>query len=53
MPDKMYLVITIRKEVATSEEGTSLFQNVKDRFADKPELAISGHITNHFSLETE
>jgi len=51
MPDKMYLVITLRKEVADREEGNTIFELVKTRLADRPDVEVKGHVTNHFDLE--
>jgi len=50
MADKMYLVVTIRKEVADRVEAKAIYDNVKDRFVDKPELDITGHCSNHFDI---
>lgn len=49
----MKLVITIRQEVRDSDEGTEAYQWVKDHIADRPDLKISGHLTNHFEPEPE
>jgi len=51
MADQMYLVITIRKPVPDRETGSTIFQLVKQRLEDRPDLEISGHVTNHFNLE--
>ncbi len=47
----MQLVITLRKEVADRDEGEALFTLVKTRLEDKPEVKVTGHVTNHFELE--
>ena len=44
----MKLVITIRQEVPDRDEGIEAYEWVKDHLAEKPELKISGHVTNHF-----
>lgn len=44
----MYLVVTIRKDVADRDEGEALYELVKQRLADRPNVKISGHVTNHF-----
>jgi len=49
--EKMYLVITLRKEVPDREAGKAIFDTVKQKMADHPEVIISGHVTNHFNLE--
>jgi len=50
--DKMYLVVTVRKEVADREEARAIYDNVKVKLADKPELIITGHCSNHFDIES-
>lgn len=47
----MDLVITLRKEVANRDQGELIYQLVKQRLEDHPEVKITGHITNHFDLE--
>lgn len=49
----MQLVITVRKEVPDAEAGETIYDLVKDILKDKPNLVITGHITNHFDLEPE
>lgn len=49
--DKMYLVITLRKEVPDRETGKAIFDLVKQKMADRPDVIIAGHVTNHFNLE--
>ncbi len=51
MSNQMELVVTLRKAVADRDEGVALFNLVKTRLEDKPEVIISGHVTNHFSVE--
>lgn len=52
MPDdKMYLIITLRKEVPDREAGKVIFDLVKERMADRPDVTVTGHVTNHFDLE--
>lgn len=51
MPDKMYLIITLRKEVPDREAGRAIYDIVKARMIDRPDVTITGHITNHFDLE--
>lgn len=48
----MQLVITLRKEVADRDEGQAVFEQVKQKLADKPEIKVTGHVTNHFEPET-
>jgi len=51
MTEQTYLIVTIRKEVLDKEAGKTLYATVKERFKDRPDLDISGHVTNHFSME--
>lgn len=47
----MYLVITLRKQVDDPEEGLHIYKLVKQKLADRPDVEIAGHITNHFDME--
>lgn len=47
----MQLVITIRKEVEDPEEGRHIYELVKERLADREDVTITGHISNHFDRE--
>ena len=49
----MYLVITLRKEVADPDEGLFIYNLVKERLNDHPEVEITGHVTNHFQIDEE
>ena len=49
--DKMQLVITLRKEVEDPEEGQQIYDLVKDRLADREDVEVQGHLTNHFREE--
>ena len=51
MADKMYLVITLRKEVPDREAGRVIYDIIKDRMADRPDIITTGHVTNHFDLD--
>lgn len=51
MPDAMCLVITLRKEVPDRETGKAIYNLVKDRMVDRPDVIVTGHVTNHFDLE--
>ncbi len=46
--DKMYLIITLRKEIPDREAGKAIYDLVKERMADRPEVEIQGHVSNHF-----
>lgn len=47
----MKLVITLRKEVTDRDQGELIFNLIKQRLEDRPDVEITGHITNHFDLE--
>jgi len=49
--DKTYLTITLRKEVETSEEGRIIYDLVKQRLADRPDVKISGSCSTQYDLE--
>lgn len=51
MADKMYLVITLRKEVADAPEGKVIYNLVKEKMADHPDVEVKGHVSNHFDLD--
>lgn len=53
MADKMYLIITARKEVPDRETGRSIYDLVKQRLTDRPDITVTGHVTNHFDLDQE
>jgi len=52
MQEQMYLVITVRKPVTDRDQGKLIFDMIKQRLEDRPDLTITGHVTNHFALET-
>ena len=51
MADKMYLVITLRKEVPDRNTGKAIYDLVKERMTDRPDVEIHGHVSNHFDLD--
>ena len=51
MPDKMFLTITLRKEVADATEGRTIYDLVKQKMADRPDVEIHGMVDNHFDLQ--
>lgn len=51
MPDQMFLIISLRKEVPDRETGRILYDLVKSRMADRPDVDVTGHVTNHFNLD--
>lgn len=53
MADKGYVVITIRKEVPTREAARTIYDMVKQKLEDHPEVQINGLFSNHFDLDQE
>ncbi|MCK5607233.1 hypothetical protein KAR91_35445 [Candidatus Pacearchaeota archaeon] len=53
MADKMYLVVTARKEVPDREAGRIVYEHIKQKLADRPDIELSGHVTNHYDVEQE
>lgn len=53
MADKINVVITARKEVPDIETARAIYDLVKQRMADRPDVIISGHASNHFDLDEE
>lgn len=48
----MLLFITLRKEVEDENEGRAIYELVKQKLADRPDVKIAGHVNNRF-LEIE
>lgn len=52
MPEKQFkLIVVLRKGTDTPEEAEALYNIVKQKLADHPEIEISGHVTNHYDDE--
>ncbi len=49
----MNVVITLRKEVPDRETGKAIYDLVKARMTDRPDVVVNGHVTNHFDLDQE
>lgn len=49
----MQLVITLRKDVADRQEGEQVYTTVKQKLEDRPDIKITGHVTNHFPESEE
>ena len=47
----MQVIITLRKEVYNRDEGKQIYELVKAKLEDRPEIKVTGHVTNHFDLE--
>jgi len=53
MADKMYLVVTARKEVPDRDAGRKIYDLIKQKLAERPDITLTGHVTNHFDLDQE
>lgn len=51
MADKMFVIITARKEVADIAEARTIYDWVKTKLTDRPDVEITGHASNHFDLD--
>jgi len=51
MADKMRVVITLTKEVEDRDEGRFIYDLVKNRLADRPDVKVRGLVSNHFTDE--
>jgi len=53
MLDKMYVIITARKEVPDRDQARAIYDLVKARLEDRPDVELHGHCTNHFDLDED
>ena len=53
MADQGFVIITARKEVPDRETARLIYELIKTRLADKPEVKITGTFSNHFDLDGE
>lgn len=53
MADKMHVIITARKEVADVVEARSIYDWVKDKLSEHPDVEVNGQASNHFDLDQE
>ncbi len=51
MADKMFVIITARKEVPDIETARELYDLVKRKLEDYPTIDVSGQASNHFDLD--
>lgn len=51
MADKMYVIITLRKEIPDRNTGRLICDLVKNRLSDRPDVILTAHITDHLDLE--
>lgn len=47
----MYVVITARKQVPDQVAGRAIYDLVKQKLADRPDIIVSGQVSNHFADE--
>lgn len=45
------LTITLRKETDTPDQAEAIYTLVKERLTDRPDVKITGHVTNHYDKE--
>ena len=45
------IIVTIRKEVADQAAATALFEIIKEKLSDRPDVKLTGHCVNHFIEE--
>jgi len=48
----MYLIITARKPVPDRDTARQIYDLIKQRLADRPDIILSGQVTNHFDMDT-
>lgn len=48
MSDQMYVVITARKPVETQEQGRAVYDLIKQKLTEHPEIKLTGQVSNHF-----
>ena len=53
MADVMQVIITLRKEIPNQDAGRTIYDIVKQRLEDRPDVTITGIISNHFDLNQE
>ena len=51
MEDKMFVTITLRQEVPDRDTARAVYDLVKTRLSDRPDVTITGACSNHFDLE--
>lgn len=51
MADKMFVIITARKEVADVTEARNVYDWIKQKLVDRPEVEVHGQASNHFDLD--
>lgn len=49
----MQVIITLRKDIESREQGEQVYAVVKQKLADQPDIKVSGHVSNHFVDDEE
>ena len=45
---QMYVIITLRKPIDDAAEGETVYNIIKQKLADRPDIEISGQCSNHY-----
>jgi len=53
MADTMQIIITLRKEVPDQAAARAIYDLIKQKMADRPDVKVTGHCSNHFDLDNE
>lgn len=53
MADKMFIIITARKEVPDRDAARAIYDLVKQKLADRPDIELTGQASNHFDMDQE
>lgn len=53
MADTMQIIITLRKEVPDQAAARAIYDLVKQKLQDRPDIELNGHCSNHFDLDNE
>jgi len=53
MVDQMFVIITLRKPVPDRETARALYDLVRERLNDRPDVEVHGHCSNHFDFKDE
>ncbi len=53
MADEMKVIITLIKTVPDRDTGRAIYDLVKARMADNPDVQVNGHVSNHFDFNLD
>ncbi len=51
MADKMFLIVTLRREVPNKESAKAMVEIIKNKLTDYPTVTITSHITDHLDID--